>query len=199
MRTNGGNVPSKHALDACGVTGVTGVGREPNVAWFYRTRDRKRQTANSRDECIHLVIIASRNRPELPDLKTETEKRLKGKTMQSKFIHNLLAATIAITATFSAAPAISGSETVRDHRAKVTVRDHRTKRKSETVIVGRGEISCEYGTNTLVKMGYRLIRAYDCKGAVFHYAAVSDTVIVRAAMSSHTGQIRVETVGILTR
>ncbi|MDU8927704.1 hypothetical protein RXV86_09945 [Alisedimentitalea sp. MJ-SS2] len=118
--------------------------------------------------------------------------------MQSNSIRTLLAATVAITATFSAVPAISGSETVRDHRTKVTVRDHRAKRTTETVVVGQGEKPCEYGENTLVKMGYRLIRAYDCSGAVFHYTAVNDTVVVRAAMSSHTGQIRVETIGILT-
>lgn len=118
--------------------------------------------------------------------------------MFSKSIQAVIIAAIIATATLSAAPAISGSNQVRDHRVKTTVRDHRIRHNTETVIVGQGSKSCEFGEVKLAKMGYARIRPFDCVGAVFHYAAVDGLVLVHATMSSHSGEIQVKTVGIFS-
>jgi len=122
-------------------------------------------------------------------------------------LHSMMISAF-IATTIWGTPAISGSNNVRDHRAtqtvrdhliKTTVRDHRTPRKSEVVVVGQGDKDCSYGMAYLYKMGYSDIRAYDCQGAVFHYGAIDGVVILRAAMSSHTGKMTIKMVGILSQ
>ncbi len=86
---------------------------------------------------------------------------------------------------------------VADHRpAKPVVRDHRTSRPNEVVVVGQGRFSCPDGEEVLRRMGYESIDAYDCDGAIYHYVAVDGSAVFRAAMSSHSGEIRVELIGL---
>lgn len=86
---------------------------------------------------------------------------------------------------------------VADHRSPTgTVRDHRTSRRNEVVVVGQGDYSCLDGETMLGRMGYESIDAYDCDGAVYHYTAVDGSAVFRAAMSSHSGEIRVEFIAL---
>lgn len=86
---------------------------------------------------------------------------------------------------------------VRDHRTPQTeTRDHRTPRRNEVVVVGQGRFDCVSGGIQLHRMGYHDIVASDCSGAVFHYTAMDGSAIFHAAMSSHSGSMRVEFVGI---
>lgn len=117
--------------------------------------------------------------------------------MFKSVIRTSLIASIAAVSAFAASPALSDASHIRDHRTKVVVRDHRAKRKNETIVVGQGGKTCESGVAKLYKMGLSWIRPYDCDGAVFHYAAVDGLVLVHAAMSSHSGAMKIKTVGIL--
>jgi hypothetical protein len=116
--------------------------------------------------------------------------------MFTKPIFALLGASIALTAA-ATSPVSASSQEVRDHRTKVEVRDHRTpQRKTEVVIVKQGDVDCRVGVAQLFKMGYTAINPYDCDGAVYHYTAMDGHSLFHAAMSSHSGSIRVEFVGI---
>lgn len=112
-------------------------------------------------------------------------------------IYTFTLAGFVTAAAFAAAPVAAGQSEIRDHRSTVTVRDHRTPAKNEVVIVGQGDQKCRAGTVKLFKMGYSNIRAYDCEGAVFEYAATDGYALFRASMSSHSGAMHVEFVGLL--
>ena len=116
--------------------------------------------------------------------------------MFNKPIFALLGASIALT-TAATLPASASSPEIRDHRTKIEVRDHRTpQRETEVVIVKQGDVDCRVGVIQLFKMGYTAINPYDCEGAVYHYTAMDGPALFHAAMSSHTGSIRVKLVGI---
>lgn len=118
--------------------------------------------------------------------------------MFTNIIPTLSVASLVTAAALSAAPASADQTEVRDHRTTVTVRDHRTPANTEVVVVGQGEQACHSGTVKLFKMGYTNIRPYDCDGAVFEYAATDGYALFRASMSSHSGDMRVEFVGLLS-
>ncbi len=89
---------------------------------------------------------------------------------------------------------------VRDHRTQSVVRDHRTKnrrpaRDNTVVVVTAPRFSCAYGANTLIKRGYHAVNGYDCQGAVYHYSAIRQDKLYRAAMNARTGRFDVEMIG----
>ncbi|MGI3183883.1 hypothetical protein ACROHD_02295 [Nioella aestuarii] len=77
------------------------------------------------------------------------------------------------------------------------VRDHRTPPETEVIVVDQGGYSCVHGVIALTRMGLNSINPTDCVGAVYHYTAVDGSSFFHAAMSSHSGEIRVEFRGLI--
>lgn len=81
------------------------------------------------------------------------------------------------------------------------VRDHREQsdeRPNEIVVVGQGAKKCHSGLIKLFLMGYTDISVLDCNGAIFKYGATNGPGFYHASMSSHSGDINVEFVGLLS-
>ncbi len=87
---------------------------------------------------------------------------------------------------------------VRDHRSEPKIRDHRTEkpaRKNTVVNVSAPRFSCAYGANTMIKMGYHAVDGFDCVGAVYHYSAIRQDKLYRAAMNARTGKLDIAMIG----
>ena len=117
--------------------------------------------------------------------------------MTNSSIFTLLAATLSLVATISTASASETKPNVRDHRVKVEVRDHRTKRRNEVVVIPQGKYDCWDGVAQLYKMGFTGINALDCDGAIYHYTAIDGSAVFKAAMSSHSAEIKLTMIGII--
>ncbi len=88
---------------------------------------------------------------------------------------------------------------VRDHRTQTQTRDHRIERKNEVVPITREKLDCGLGTVQLLKMGYVSVVVNECDGPVYHYTAMQDASLFRAAMSAYTGKMTVTFVGLASR